>query len=68
MNRFLRGEKRHAFLGRCRPADDLLERANAELVARLQDAGRVREVLSVILVVVVIEFFRLLPNVLSAVA
>ena len=53
-------QERHALLGRCGPADYLLERPNAELVAGLENAGRVREFGICDRIVVVIELFRVL--------
>lgn len=48
-------QEHHVLLRGGHAANDLLERANAELVARLQDPSRIREVLVGDLVVVVIE-------------
>lgn len=53
-------QERHALLRSGRAVDDLLERANAEFVAGLQDSSRIREVFVGDVIVVVIEFFTIL--------
>lgn len=60
MDGLLSCQERHAFLRGGRALDDLLERANAELVARLQNASRFREILVGDVVVVVVELVTVL--------
>ena len=60
VNRLLRGQEGHALLRSGRTRDDLLERANAELVAGLEDAARVRKVLVGDVIVDAVELLAVL--------